>query len=131
MAIRNKQASEGVLRAEITEQVEALARQCRQSLYGPEGVPAWGTKFTEIETAGVEIGDAVARAIIRQAVAEQAAGEEAKPGSCGCCGHPLEGNEPHPHLLRTRRGDVPWVEPSGYCAQCRKAFFPSGPTTGD
>lgn len=86
-----------------------------------------GTLFEEIEETGVEVGDAVACAVMRRAVERQAA--EAPAKTCRC-GRPLEEPTFEPHPLTTRRGEIGWNEPTGYCPQCRRAFFPSEPSVG-
>lgn len=116
-----KQALPSSLRILVEEVAEKVVLQ----LYG--GAPPWGTRFEAIEAVGVEVGDAVACAVMRGAVERQAA--EAPAKTCGC-GHPLKEPSLEPHLLTTRRGEVGWNEPTGYCPQCRRDFFPSEPSIG-
>jgi len=105
--------------------VEEVAEKVVLQLYA--GAPPLGTLFEEIEEAGVQMGDAVACAVMRRAVERQAA--EAPAKTC-CCGRPLEEPTVEPHSLTTRRGEVGWNEPVGFCPQCRRAFFPSEPSVG-
>lgn len=114
------------LPAALKALVNEVTEKVLSEFYGPEGVPALGTRFETIEETGVQVGDAVARAVIQQAVERQAAEVLAKACSCGT---DLEGRDPEPHVLTTRRGDVGWNEPVGYCRRCRRSFFPSEPRT--
>lgn len=111
----------------LRQLVQEVAEKVVVELYGPGGAPALGTLFDAIETAGVNVGDAVARAAIEQAVQRQANQTPAR--SCRC-GTPLKEVAQEPRILTTRRGDVGWQEPTGYCPACRRAFFPSGPSVG-
>jgi hypothetical protein len=107
--------------------VQEVAEKVVVELYGPDGAPVLGTLFDAIETAGVNVGDAVARAVIEQAAQRQA---NQFPAERCRCGVHLEDPGQEPKALTTRRGDVGWREPSGYCPTCRRAFFPSGPSVG-
>jgi hypothetical protein len=40
--------------------------------YGDGGVPEWGTKFTEIESRGMNVGLELARLFMEQSVEQQA-----------------------------------------------------------
>ena len=51
----------------LHNRIKAIAQELRREVYGASGTPTWGTKFTEIEDLGVEIGDLVAREVFRQA----------------------------------------------------------------
>ena len=107
--------------------VQEVAEKVVVELYGPDGAPALGTLFDAIETAGVNVGDAVARAVIEQAAQRQA---NQIPAETCRCGEHLENPHQEPRVLTTRRGDVGWQEPTGDCPACRRAFFPSGPSVG-
>jgi hypothetical protein len=116
----------------LQERIRGVAAELRQEVYGDEGVPRWGTKFTEIEDVGVEIGDALACELIAQSVQGQTLkAEGVGPRECTVCGRRGEKDEVEPRIVRTRRGDAQWLEPKGYCKHCRKAFFPSVPSVGD
>lgn len=112
---------------EVREEIRQFAERLRQKVYAGAGYPQWGTLFTDIEELGVQIGDAVCREFIQQAVGEQATAGQPEPEEprCPACNGPLQRGEPHPRPLLTRRGEVDWREPQGYCPKCRKAFFPS------
>ena len=93
--------------------------------------PASAVSFDAIEQFGVEVGDAVARAVMQQALERQAS--ESTTEVCRC-GARLEPRDAEWHELLTRRGLVGWDEPVGYCSRCRQDFFPSvseaGPAAG-
>ena len=117
---------------ELHERIKAFAAELRQEIYGRSGVPQWGTKFTEIEDVGVEIGDAVACALIGQSLQGQADCHRGTTALvCTVCGRSSEQDEVEPRIVRTRRGETQWQEPKGYCKRCRKAFFPSVASVGD
>jgi hypothetical protein len=116
----------------LQERIKGVATELRHEVYGVSGVPQWGTKFTEIEDVGVEIGDALACELIGQSVQGQASKAEGPRGlECTVCSRSGEKDEVEPRIVQTRRGDVQWLESKGYCRHCRKAFFPSVPSVGD
>ena len=49
-----------------------LAREMRELTYGGDGVPEWGTQFTEIESQGMNVGLELARLFMEQSVEQQA-----------------------------------------------------------
>ena len=117
---------------QLHERIKAVAADLRREIYGPAGAPEWGTKFTEIEDAGVEIGDTLARELIGQSLSSQELpGESGKPLACAVCGRNAPEDDVEPRIVQTRRGEVQWQEPKGYCRHCRQAFFPSVESTGD
>jgi hypothetical protein len=63
------------LSPEVAEQLAQVAREMRLALYGPDGVPVWGTKFIEIEEQGLDVGLELARLFMEQSVAGQAQGD--------------------------------------------------------
>ena len=72
---------------QLHDRIKAMAAELRQEIYGPSGTPRWGTKFTEIEDAGVEVGDALARELIGQGLEAQAAeAVSASALACTVCG---------------------------------------------
>ena len=107
---------------EVGERVRQFVAELRREVYGEKGFPDWGTLFSQIEELGVQIGDQVCREFVRQSVSKQA---EQTPSEehCPKCGRPVEQQGPEPKTLLTRRGEVGWQEPTGYCKKCRKAFF--------
>jgi hypothetical protein len=118
-------AGKQTLSPSLRSLVQEVAEKVVSQLYG--GAPPLGTRFEEIEEAGVQVGDAVARAVMERAVDRQAAETPAR--TCRC-GQPLEEPTLEPHPMTTRRGEIGWNEPAGSCPQCRRAFFPSEPSLG-
>ncbi len=111
--------------------IQGVAKHFLQKVYGPEGMP-WGTKLSELEELAVQIGRAVSRSMINQALADQAGRVPEEADSCGVCGEAVRsGPPPEPRILTTTVGSVQWSEPQRYCPKCRAAFFPSGPGLGD
>ena len=108
--------------------IKAIAQELRQEVYGASGTPAWGTKFTEIEDLGVEIGDLLAREVIGQSLEDQGRSMAVPTTAIGPDG---EAGEVEVRMLQTRRGEVAWPEPKGYDKPSRKAFFPSVASIGD
>lgn len=120
-------AKKQALPAECQKLVEQVAGQVLDLTYGQGGSPSEGTRFEEVEEAGVQVGDALARAVMQQAMRRQAT---TIPAEQCCCGTPLEPRDPEPRTMSTRRGEIGWNEPSGYCPLHRRAFFPSEPPVG-
>ena len=117
---------------EMREEIRRFAQELRQKVYAEKGYPDWGTLFSEIEELGVQIGDAVCREFVGQAVSEQASAPEGCGAAVRCptCGGPLQPRDAEPRPLLIRRGEVHWQEPQGYCPKCRKAFFPAVQESG-
>ena len=107
-----------------------LARQMRRLLYGGDGVPEWGTKFSRIEAEALEVGRELSRLMMEQAVGEQAqrvpspALEQADSGESAA----VIGTEPA--VLETTAGEVQWKQPKTRLSKTRRDFFPSGPSVG-
>jgi hypothetical protein len=111
--------------------IQGVAKYFLQKLYGVEGMP-WGTKFSELEELAVQIGQAVSRSLMDQALANQAQTLPEGAETCGVCGAAVRsGPPPEPRALTTTVGPVGWEQPKRYCPTCRAAFFPSGPKRGD
>jgi hypothetical protein len=105
--------------------IQGVAKHFLQKLYGPEGLP-WGTKFSELEELTVQIGQAISRGMMDQALAQQAQNVPQEAETCGVCGEVVRaGPPPQTRVLATTVGQVDWEEPQRYCPQCRAAFFPS------
>lgn len=111
--------------------VDGVAKHFLQKHYGPEGMP-WGTRFTELEELAVQVGQAISRSMMDQALARQAAAVPTEAQACSTCGRPTEpaDHPPGPRAVTGRAGTVQWDEPSRYCPTCRAAFFPSVPGVG-
>ena len=111
--------------------IQGVAKYFLEKVYGPDGMP-WGTQFADLEELSVQIGQAMSRSMIDQALARQAQSVPSEAETCSGCGgqvSPLEATEPRAVL--TRVGTAHWDEPKRYCHKCRAAFFPSDPITGD
>lgn len=107
-----------------------LAREMRELTYGSEGVPEWGTKFTQIESQGMNIGLELARLFMQQSVEEQA---QCVPASAlqheGEAAQPTEGTRTA--ALETAAGEVQWEQRRTRLTKSGRAFFPSGQGAGD
>jgi hypothetical protein len=112
----------------LHDRIKVIAEELRQEVYGASGAPTWGTKFTDIEDVGVEIGDLLAREVIGQSLEDQASSMEVPTAVTGPDG---EAGEIEVRIVQTRRGEVSWQEPKGYDKPSRKAFFPSVASVGD
>ena len=118
---------------ELRPYLEGVAKSLVDRLYGPAG-PAWGTKFTELETTVAAIREALTEGMLHQALARQAAQTERPPqySVCPGCGQPTQATDPpEPRRLKTGDGDAVWEEPKTRCQQCRRDFFPSEQEFGD
>jgi len=111
--------------------IQGIAKHFLQKVYGVEGMP-WGTKFSDLEELAVQIGQAVSRSMMDQALAHQAQNVPEGAETCGVCGAAVQsGPPPEPRAMATTVGPVGWEEPKRYCPKCRAAFFPSVPGFGD
>jgi hypothetical protein len=80
----------------------------------------------------VQIGQAISRSMMDQALAGQAQAVPATAQTCGVCGSSVQNGPPgQPRTVTTTVGTVHWTEPQRYCPNCRAAFFPSVPESGD
>jgi hypothetical protein len=85
-----------------------------------------------LEELAVQIGQAVSRSMMDQALAGQAQAVPASAQTCGVCNSPVRaGPSGQPRAVTTTVGTVHWIEPERYCPKCRAAFFPSVPEFGD
>ena len=111
--------------------IQGVAKHFLHKVFGPEGMP-WGTQFSDLEELAVQIGQAVSRSMMDQALAGQAQAEPPAGQACGVCGTPVPaGPTGEPRAVTTTVGTVHWIEPKRYCPTCRAAFFPSVPESGD
>jgi hypothetical protein len=120
-----------VVKAELDNLLQGVAKQLIHRVYGPEGMP-WWTKFADLEELAVQLGQAVSESMIDQALVRQASAVPIESNTCGVCGTPLEpsgGTEPR--AVATQVGTARWEEPKRYCPRCRAAFFPPIPGAGD
>jgi len=111
--------------------IQGVAKHFLHKVFGPEGMP-WGTRFSDLEELAIQIGQAVSRSMMDQALAGQAQAVPATAQNCGVCGTPVQSGPPgQPRTVTTTMGTVHWTEPARYCPKCRAAFFPSVPELGD
>jgi hypothetical protein len=116
------------MKQQLHARIKAVAEELRREVYGPSGAPGWGTRFTEIEDLGAEIGDLLAREVIGQSLAGQEIPKEILPTVADQDGN---AEESEVRIVQTRRGEVQWQERKGYDKPSRKAFFPSVASAGD
>ncbi len=110
--------------------IQGVAKHFLHKVFGTEGLP-WGTKFSELEELTVQIGQAISRSMMDQALAGQAQAVPATAQTCGVCGSPVQNGPPgQSRTVPTTVGTV-LDEPRRYCPRCRAAFFPSVPESGD
>jgi hypothetical protein len=117
--------------AELENLINGVAKNIVDKVYGPQG-PVWGTQFSDLEEVAVQVGRAISRQMLDQALQRQAA--EAAPVEeqvCPTCQGPLKEGDPEPRIVQTRVGDAQWKEPSTTCPRCRRAFFPAVEAPGD
>lgn len=111
--------------------IQGFAKYFLEKVYGPDGMP-WGTRFSDLEELSVQIGQAMSRSMIDQALARQAQSVPSEAETCSGCGGRVETLEDvEPRAVLTRVGTARWDEPKRYCPKCRAAFFPSDPSAGD
>lgn len=108
----------------LREKIRQVSAELRFDLFGPQGYPAWGTTFEEIEDATGEVGDALACEMLSQGLQAQAEKAGFREGKCHC-GEPIPFEEVAGRLLQAKRGEAQWRETFGQCKRCRKAFFPA------
>ena len=92
--------------------------------YGAEG-PGLDIDFDSIETLAVDIGQAVIRGAIEEALKSQwkLLGDHQPCPQCDqSC--PIR---TAPRTIQVRGGTIEYNEPVGHCPACRRDFFPSPP----
>jgi hypothetical protein len=117
------------LNEKLRDRIRAFSAEMRREVYGPQGYPAWGTKFIDIENQTGEVGDAVACEMLSLGLREQSEAAGHHDGKCHC-GEPIPLEEIAGRLLQAKRGEAQWQETFGQCKRCRKAFFPSVASIG-
>ncbi len=116
--------------AELRHLIQGVAKHFVDRVYGPQG-PEWGTQFSDLEELAVQIGQAVSRQLLDQALQQQAAQSVPDPDQvCPSCQQPTAAADPEPRVVQTRAGHTQWLEPHRYCPRCRRSFFPSVPAAG-
>lgn len=111
--------------------IQGVAKYFLEKVYGPDGMP-WGTRFDDLEELSVQIGQAMSRSMIDQALARQAQSAPSEGETCSGCGAPVRlGDDTEPRAVLTRVGTAQWDEPKWYCRKCRAAFFPTDQSVGN
>lgn len=111
--------------------IQGVAKYFLEKVYGPDGMP-WGTRFSDLEELSVQIGQAMSRSMIDQALVRQAQLVPSESETCSGCGGRVESLEDTElRAVLTRVGTACWDEPKRYCPKCRAAFFPSDPSAGN
>lgn len=116
---------------EIASKLAAVAQELREHIYGEQACPEWGTRFTQIEDQGMQVGLELARLFMQQSVQHQADGEI--PTQAVICDgeHALiDKDRQHETILETPAGEVEWKQPKTRLKKSRRDFFPSGPGAG-
>jgi hypothetical protein len=112
------------LSASKRERLKQMAAEVQEILGGcvhPDGRPM---TFSELEDECVEAGDLLTAGVIERRVAQR----ETPQGECCCPSCQRSGTrlpEDEVRVLQTDRGEVAWMEPTFYCRDCRRSFFPS------
>jgi hypothetical protein len=115
---------------EAAARLAEMAREMRELVYGETACPQWGTKFTQIESEGMNLGLELARLFMEQSVGQQA--EHTPDEALQCDGELAErGTETKPAALETPAGEVSWEQPQTRLCESRRAFFPSGEELGN
>jgi hypothetical protein len=112
----------------VQARLREIAAEMRGLLYGENGCPEWGTKFTEIEMDGMSVGLELARLVMEQSVDEQS--HQMPKTAMAVDDDEVTATKPKRRELVTEAGQVNWDEPCGYQKKGRKDFFPSGPSIG-
>jgi hypothetical protein len=115
---------------QFQERLRLAVRDALQKVLGegelPE-TPEGEARFTTIETLALAAGDAVSLEVFERQLAESGMG----PPHCPHCGFEGQRVKQRDRRVQTRRGlDVPLREQECYCPGCRRAFFPSVPSSG-
>lgn len=105
----------------LTAGIRQLAEQA-VSEQGLEGSARAEALITLMEEIAVEVGDALAREILKRQLAAQAAVEQP---ICPHCALPGLRKKHRKRLLLSSRGPVEFHEPECYCQRCRRSFFPA------
>src|SRR5437868_1222797 len=100
---------------ELRHLIQGVAKNFVDRVYGPQG-PEWGTQFSDLEELAVQIGQAVSRQLLDQALQQQAAAPVPTPDQvCPSCQQPTAPADPEPRVVQTRAGHTQWLEPHHYC----------------
>lgn len=111
---------------ELKQRIAAFAAELRAEI-GDVPLPAEGCWLDIVEEMAIEIGDAMATAMVENHSQQHAEKCEADCPKCGKQGKYRGARE---RELITRRGPAKISEPKFYCVKCRKSFFPDDQRTG-
>ncbi len=105
----------------IREQIETFARQLCAELgeVDDSNALSW---LDAVEDRAVEIGDAVAAALMEKNTTSRPVEDES---ICPQCEKPGRYKGTRQRQLVTRRGPATIAEPEYFCPCCRKSFFPA------
>lgn len=114
---------------EVARRLLDMARELRGEVYGGDGVPKWGTKFSRIEEDCVAVGYELARLMIEQSVAGQV--QQVPDEALSCSGETaVVLGSGKPTTIETPVGEVDWKQPKARLEKSRRDFFPSGSRAG-
>jgi endogenous inhibitor of DNA gyrase (YacG/DUF329 family) len=116
--------------ARMREEFRARADQAFDQMFGSDGQNGLVT-FTEREDRACEATDALARWLMEEHLALDAAADPGVQVDCPLCGGPVRYDSPEQAQLeirefQTRRGKVEYERAARRCPRCRKFFFPVG-----
>jgi hypothetical protein len=117
------------LTPEMRQRLAEVAAEARRLVYGEKGCPEWGTSFAEIESDAREVGHELIRLLMEQTTDGQAV-EMPQSALNTESGEAAQRTGSEQRTLETESGTVSWSEPKAYLPKSRKAFFPSGQSTG-
>ena len=104
--------------------VEDLAREHQQEL-------AEAGTLVDLEELTCQIGDEVARRLCQhELLGRVELAMEREIAKCPDCGEPCMIGQPEPTVLQGLRGELAYNQPSYYCRNCRRSFFPDGGVAG-
>jgi hypothetical protein len=84
--------------------------------------------FDQMEDRALEVGAKLERFLMERRLSGAARETNAATACCPHCRRSRSvAPDPKPRRLRGRTGEVSFERREGFCAACRKAFFPSGP----
>lgn len=126
---RSKTARKNDVSPEVAVRLGELAAEMRELVYGTEAFPEWGTRFTEIESAGMNIGLELARLFMEQSVQEQS--QHTPEEALEYQGEKAVNTGEKDASLETAAGEVNWEQPKTRLPKQRRAFFPSGEGAGE
>lgn len=113
---------------ELQRQIETFVESL-EAEFGPVAQGEHNCLLSAIEDFGVQVGDAVAKAVAQKKASKQIVNED-PAGECCCpvCSSPGQFKGERKRLLDGRRGSLRISEPEYFCSKCRKSFFPSNVT---